>query len=59
MRTGPQRTLSGAFLHGSELSAGPPFPETESPHSVAVGHSETGHRVEHPARELHLHPLAR
>ncbi len=48
-----------ALLHGSELSAGPPFPERASPHSVAVGHPEKGHRVENHARELHLHPLAR
>jgi hypothetical protein len=48
----------GALLHGSELSAGPPFPESESSHSVAVGHPEMRHRVENPACELHLHPLA-
>jgi hypothetical protein len=48
-----------ALLHGSGLSAGFPFPERASPHSVAVGQPETGHGVENPARELHLHPLTR
>ena len=48
-----------ALLHGSELSPGSPVPKRESPHSVAVGHAEMGHGVENPARELHLHPLAR
>jgi hypothetical protein len=51
-------TISPALLHGSELSAGPPFPERGSHHSVAVGHPETGHCVENLARELHLYPLA-
>jgi len=45
-------------VHGSELSPGFPFPERELPHSVAVGHTETGHRVENAARELHLRPLS-
>jgi hypothetical protein len=48
-----------ALLHGSGLSPGSPFPERESPHSIAVGHAETGHRVENAARELYLHLLAR
>ena len=52
------RVLARALLHGSELSAGSPVPQRESPHSVAVGHPETGHRVENPARELRLHPLS-
>ncbi len=50
--------INEALLHGSELSPGSPFPKGESPHSVAVGHPETGHRVENPARELHFHPLS-
>lgn len=47
-----------ALLHGSELSVGPPFPESESPHSVAVGHAGMAHRVENLARELDLHFLS-
>jgi hypothetical protein len=46
-----------ALLHGSELSTGFPFLKRGSPHSVAVGHPETEHRVEDPERELHLNPL--
>jgi len=38
---------------------GPPSPERGSRHSVTVGHAETGHGVEDPAGELHLHPLPR
>jgi len=48
-----------ALLHGSVLRLRPPVPKRESPHPVAVGHPETGHRVENPAHELDLHPLAR
>jgi hypothetical protein len=46
------------LLHGSGLRLRPPFPEIESPNSVAIGHPETGHRVEDPACELHLQLLA-
>ncbi len=46
------------MLHGSELSTGFPFLKRASPHSIAVGHPETGQHVENPAGELHLHPLA-
>jgi len=34
--------VGAALLHGSKLSSGSPFPERASPHSVAVGHPETG-----------------
>jgi hypothetical protein len=49
-----------ALLHGAKLSAGSPHPARRSLHSVsvAVGHPEAGHRVEDPARELHLDALA-
>ena len=48
-----------ALLHGSGQSPVSPFPERESPNSVAVGHPEMGHRVENPACELDLDTLAR
>jgi hypothetical protein len=38
---------------------GSPVPDIESPHSVAGRHPEIGHRVENPACELDLRPLAR
>jgi hypothetical protein len=44
-------------VHGSKATP-PPIPIRGSRHSVAVGHSEAGHRVQNPARELHLHALA-
>ena len=46
-------------MHGSELRADPPSPERRSRHSVAVRHPETGHRIENPARQLHLSSLPR
>ena len=49
----------GALVHGSELMTSPPSPERGSRHSVTVGHAETGHGVEDPAGEWHLHPLPR
>ena len=40
-----------------ELKTSPPSPERGSCHSVAVGHAETGHGIENPAGQLHLHAL--
>ena len=48
----------GAWVHGSELRTDPPSPERKSLHSAAVGHSETGHRVEDLARQLYLDSLS-
>ncbi len=48
----------GALVHGSELRTDAPSPERGSRHSVAVGHTETGHRVEDLARQLHLDSLS-
>ena len=47
-----------ALVHGSEMRADPPSPERRSSHSVAVGHAETGHRIENLARQLHLNSLS-
>ena len=47
------------LVHDSDLRTNPPSPERGSLHSVAVWHPKKGHRVEDPARELHLDSLAR
>jgi hypothetical protein len=47
-----------ALVHGFEMRTDPPSPELGSCHSVAVGHAETGHRIEDFGRELHLDSLA-
>ncbi len=53
------RPRSGAALvHGSELRTDPPSPERKLLHAVAIRHPKQGHRVEDPARELHLDSLS-
>ena len=52
------RAPIAALLHGSGLWTEPRSPERKSGHSVAVRHPEVGHRVENPARQLHLHTLS-
>ena len=47
-----------ALVHGSELRTVRSSSEMESRRSVAVGHPETSHRIEDPARKSHFHALA-
>ena len=51
------RWSTAALLHGSELRTDPPSPELGSGHSATVGHPETGHRIEDPARQLYFNAL--
>ena len=44
---------------GQERLDGVQAPTEDRDPSVAAGHLEVGHRVQNPARELHLHALAR
>ncbi len=41
-----------------ELRTDSPSPERESGHAAAVGHTETGHRIEDFGRDLHLDSLS-
>jgi hypothetical protein len=47
----------GALLHGSGSRTDPPSPERNTRHSIAVGQTEVGHRVEDRAREFYLNSL--
>ena len=53
-----ERKIALALVHGCELKTDPPSPGRSSGHSVALGHPETGHRVEDLARQLYLNSLS-
>ncbi len=57
-RSGTVGESTTALVHDSELRTDPPFPERESPHSIAVRHPETRHPIEDRAGQLDLDSLS-